>query len=246
MEIIGQIVKSRKNLKNILSDEYDTSILPIYEIEEMDKLFELESTKDNPFKLYKFNGNGKGSACNFTLNHKFIPNHKLHVVYYNFQKQGNTKIMKNTIIERISKLYENDIFKKTDNIILIINESISDTIKIINDELNLYLKNLYDTKLENNLGYINKHFGNVYIFDIKTLQYNILNHKSVPNHILYRKRSDIDDICKLCNCNLDQLPKISKYDPVTKLKMGNDGDIFKIIRKSKTCGDYPYYRVVDN
>ena len=56
MEIVEQIVESRKNLKDILSEEYDTSNLPIYDIEEMDKLYELESTKDNPFK---FNGNGK-------------------------------------------------------------------------------------------------------------------------------------------------------------------------------------------
>ena len=34
----------------------------------MDKLFELETTKDNPFKTSS--NSGKGNACNFTLNHK--------------------------------------------------------------------------------------------------------------------------------------------------------------------------------
>jgi len=240
MEIVEQIVKSRKNLKDILSEEYDTSNLPIYDIEEMDKLYELESTKDNPFK---FNGNGKGSACNFTLNHNKINNHKLHVIYYNFQKQGNTKMMKTTIINRIDELYKNDIFQTTDNIILIINESIKDTIKIINEELNLHLKKINNDKIKNDLGYNEKHFGNVSIFDIKTLQYNILNHQIVPKHTIIRDDKDIQKILEISNCNLDQLPVISKNDPVAKLKLGTNGDIFKIIRKSKTCGEDIYYRV---
>lgn len=240
MEIVEQIVKSRKNLKDILSEEYDTTTLPIYDIEEMDKLYELESTKNNPFK---FNGNGKGSACNFTLNHNKIKNHKLHVIYYNFQKQGNTKMMKTTIINRIDELYKNDIFQTTDNIILIINESIKDTIKIINEELNLHLKEINNDKIKNDLGYIQRHFGNVFIFNIKTLQYNILNHQIVPKHTIIRDDKDIQKILEISNCNLDQLPVISKNDPVSKLKLGTNGDIFKIIRKSKTCGEDIYYRV---
>ena len=240
MEIVEQIVKSRKNLKDILREEYDTSNLPIYDIEEMDKLYELESTKDNPFK---FNGNGKGSACNFTLNHNKIKNHKLHVIYYNFQKQGNTKMMKTTIINRIDELYKNDIFQTTDNIILIINEPIKDTIKIINEELNLHLKKINNDKIKNDLGYNEKHFGNVLIFDIKTLQYNILNHQIVPKHTIIRDDKDIQKILEISNCNLDQLPVISKNDPVAKLNLGTNGDIFKIIRKSKTCGEDIYYRV---
>jgi DNA-directed RNA polymerase subunit H (RpoH/RPB5) len=240
MEIVEQIVKSRKNLKDILSEEYDTSNLPIYDIEEMDKLYELESTKDNPFK---FNGNGKGSACNFTLNHNKIKNHKLHIIYYNFQKQGNTKMMKTTIINRIDELYKNDIFQSTDNIILIINESIKDTIKIINEELNLHLKEINNDKIKNDLGYTQRHFGNVFIFNIKNLQYNILDHQIVPKHTIIRDDKDIQKILEISNCNLDQLPVISKNDPVSKLKLGTNGDIFKIIRKSKTCGEDIYYRV---
>lgn len=240
MEIVEQIVKSRKNLKDILSEEYDTTNLPIYDIEEMDKLYELESTKNNPFK---FNGNGKGSACNFTLNHNKIKNHKLHVIYYNFQKQGNTKMMKTTIINRIDELYKNDIFQTTDNIILIINESIKDTIKIINEELNLHLKKINNDKIKNDLGYTQRHFGNVFIFNIKTLQYNILDHQIVPKHTIIRDDKDIQKILEISNCNLDQLPVISKNDPVSKLKLGTNGDIFKIIRKSKTCGEDIYYRV---
>ena len=151
MEIVEQIVKSRKNLKEILKDEYDTDSLPIYELEEMDKLFELETTKDNPFKTSS--NSGKGNACNFTLNHKSILNHKLHIVYYNLQKDGKTKMMKNTIWKYIDKLYESETFQKTDNVFLIINEPFKETIKNMNHELNLELKEKYKDKIDNDLGY---------------------------------------------------------------------------------------------
>ena len=237
MEIVEQIVESRKNLKEILKDEYDTDSLPIYELEEMDKLFELETTKDNPFKPF-----GKGSACNFTLNHKNINDHKLYVIYYNFQKNNKTKMMKTTIINKINDLY-NETLEKTDNIILIINEPFKENTKILNDELNLKLKEKYRDKIDNDLGYSEKHFGNVSIFDIKTLQYNILNHNSVPKHTIIREDKDIEQILKICNCKLEQLPVILKHDPVAKLKLGTNGDVFKIRRIGKTCGEYDYYRV---
>lgn len=241
MEIVEQIVKSRKNLKEILKDEYDTESLPIYELEEMDKLFELETTKDNPFKTSS--NSGKGNACNFTLNHKNIKDHKLNIVYYNLQKNGKTKLMKNTIWKYIDKLYESKTFQKTDNVFLIINESFKETIKNMNNELNLELKEKYRDKIENDLGYSEKHFGNLSIFDIKTLQYNILNHNSVPKHTVIRDDKDIEKILEICNCKLEQLPVILKDDPVAKLKLGSNGDIFKIIRIGKTCGENVYYRV---
>ena len=240
MEIIGQIVKSRKILKEVLKDEYDTDDLPIYSIEEMDKLFDLESTKDNPYLSLGKSSNG--NACNFILNHKILKNHKLHIIYYNFQKDGKTKTMK-SIVTNIMKLYEENIFDYTDNMIIILNEPIRDTIQVLCNDLNLLLKNNNDNIVDNDIGLEARHFGNVFMFDIKTLQYNILEHDIVPEHIVYRNLTDIKKILDDCNCTFDQLPIILRNDPVAKLKMFVPGDICKIMRKSKTCGEYPYYRV---
>ena len=240
MEIIGQIVKSRKILKEVLKDEYDTDDLPIYSIEEMDKLFDLESTKDNPYLSLGKSSNG--NACNFILNHKILKNHKLHIIYYNFQKDGKTKTMK-SIVTNIMKLYEENIFDYTDNMIIILNEPIRDTIQVLCNDLNLLLKNNNDNIVDNDIGLEARHFGNVFMFDIKTLQYNILEHDIVPEHIVYRNLIDIKKILDDCNCTIDQLPIILRNDPVAKLKMLVPGDICKIMRKSKTCGEYPYYRV---
>ena len=242
MEVIGQIVKSRKILKEVLKDEYDTDDLPIYSIEEVDKLFDLESTKENPYKNLGKSSNG--NACNLILNHKILKNHKLHIIYYNFQKDGKTKTMK-SIITNIMKLYEENIFNYTDNMIIVLNEPIRETIQVLCNDLNLLLKNKLknDNIIENDKDLEIRHYGNIFMFDIKTLQYNILEHNMVPEHIVYRNSTDIEKILDDCNCTIDQLPIILKNDPVAKLKMLVPGDICKIMRMSKTCGEYPYYRV---
>jgi len=239
MDIIKQIAKSRQILKEVLSEEYDTDTLPLYSIDEIDKLFSIESSK-NPFSILSHGGQGKGNACNFSVNHRIIKDHKLHVLYYNFQKDGKTKVTK-TIIDKIKTLYKDNIIQPTDNIILIINENIKETIQNLNNNLNLLLKEDFDIK--DNIQLQKKHFRNVFMFNIKTLQFNILKHKFVPKHEVVRDNDSIQQILKNCNCTIDQLPIISKKDPVSKIKMCIPGDICKITRHSKTSGDYIYYRV---
>ena len=244
MDIIKQITKSRQILKEVLSEEYNTDDLPIYDINEIDKLFTLESTKENPFSIL-----GQGNACNFSVNHRILKNHKLHILYYNFQRNNKTKVTK-TIIDKILKLYNENTLNSTDNVIIILNENVKDTIKKLNDTLNLLLKeNDFDMKQiendmkKNNIKLERKHFRNVFMFDIKTLQFNILEHNFVPKHEVIRDNNTIQQILTNCNCSIDQLPIISKNDPVSKIKMCIHGDLCKITRNSKTSGDYIYYRV---
>ena len=65
MDIIEKITNSRIIIKDIFNDEYDTDNLPIYSEDEINKLFLMETTKENPFNIL-----GQGNACNFYLNHK--------------------------------------------------------------------------------------------------------------------------------------------------------------------------------
>ena len=71
-----------------MSEEYDTDTLPIYSIDEIDKLFSIESSK-NPFNILSHGGQGQGNACNFSVKHRILDNHVLHVLYYNFQRSLN-------------------------------------------------------------------------------------------------------------------------------------------------------------
>ena len=154
------------------------------------------------------------------------------------------------MIDKIKSLYDDNIFNSTDNIIIILNEEIKDTIKSLNNSLNLILKedNIDMTKINNNMKKYNinlnkKHFRNVFIFDINTLQYNILNHKFVPKHEIIRNSDTIQEILNDCNCTINQLPIISKDDPVSKVKLCVDGDLCKITRINKNSGESIYYRV---
>jgi DNA-directed RNA polymerase subunit H (RpoH/RPB5) len=240
MDIITKITNSRNTLKEVLSNEYDTSNIPVYTNKEIEELYKLEPTKDNPYTQL-----GNGIACNFSVNHKYLNDHKLHVIYYNFPQIGksSSKVTK-TISDKIISLYTNNTFSPTDNVIVIINESISDTIQNIINSLNINFQYMdLDLSKFKDSFYKKKHFRNVFIFDIKNIQVNILNHELVPKHEIIRDENEIEKILLKCNCNSSQLPIISKNDPVSKLFMCTQGDIFRIIRTSKTCGNYYYYRI---
>jgi len=240
MDIITKITNSRNTLKKILNNEYDTSSIPVYTNKEIEELYKLEPTKDNPYTQL-----GNGIACNFTVNHKTLDNHKLHVIYYNFPQIGkNSSKVTKTIADKIKSLYTNETFASTDNVIVIINENISDTIKNIINSLNINFQHLdLDLSKYKDSIYKKKHFRNIFIFDIKNIQVNILNHELVPKHEIIRDEKEIEKILLKCNCNSTQLPIISKNDPVSKLFMCIPGDLFRIIRTSKACGNYDYYRI---
>jgi DNA-directed RNA polymerases I, II, and III subunit RPABC1 len=114
---------------------------------------------------------------------------------------------------------------KTDEIIFIIKEEPNDTLKKL-------VEQIYNTE---------KIFIN--IFNIKRLQFNILKHSLVPEHIIL----DEEDILKLrekyniINEKV-QLPSISRFDPVAMAIGMRPGNICKIIRPSRTAIKAEYYR----
>jgi DNA-directed RNA polymerase subunit H len=83
----------------------------------------------------------------------------------------------------------------------------------------------------------------IVIENIKRLQFNILKHILVPEH----KIMNDDDIKKMTIkyniTNLNQLPEISRFDPVARAICLKPGDICHIIRPSKTAIKTDYYRL---
>lgn len=240
MEIIKKIELSRNTLKEILSDEFNTDTLEVLSTTELDILYRI----NEPNSIYSILSNCPG--CCFTLEHKVIKGHNLHIVYYNFpniSENRSTKINKKSFIDRISKIYETNTIDQTDSIIVIINDSISESITQINNSINIILH-----EPEINMDHLNtnlkkEHFRNIYIFDIKSLLFNILNHEFVPLHEVIRNEEDKQKIYEECNGDKNKLPIILKTDPVAKLKLCIPGDIVKITRNSKTAGKYMYYRI---
>ncbi len=83
----------------------------------------------------------------------------------------------------------------------------------------------------------------IIIYNLERLQFNILEHSYVPKHIIlndeeiatFKKKYNITDN--------NQLPEISRYDPVAIAIGMRPGQICKIVRPSKTAITTDYYRI---
>tara|TARA_B100000427_G_C15478690_1_gene581905 strand:+ start:208 stop:951 length:744 start_codon:yes stop_codon:yes gene_type:complete len=245
MSTSQKVNRSRYNLKDILSTEWNTETLPDLSNQEIDKLYSLPSANLSPFP-------GVAGACNFSLTHKFIPSYQLHVIYYNFPENGKTssKVTKSSC-DKLEEYY-NDI-NPEDSLFVIINDVISESLETSFEELNIKLQSYFENQelskeikeemKKNNYHLDKKHFRNVHIFNIDNFTNNILRHRLVPPHKAIRKREDIETILETCNCKLNQLPIILKKDIMSKMLRLANGDICEITRNSDKCGDYPFYRV---
>lgn len=86
----------------------------------------------------------------------------------------------------------------------------------------------------------------VTIINLQRLQFNILNHVLVPPHRVLDKR-ETDEILKRYNItDVDKLPEISRFDPVSMVIGIRPGQVCEITRPSKTAVETKYYRVCIN
>jgi len=72
---------------------------------------------------------------------------------------------------------------------------------------------------------------------------DILKHEFVPKHAKM-SAAEVEKLLSSYNISKKQLPRILKTDPVIVGMEVEPGDVIKIIRKSGTCGESTYYRVV--
>jgi len=83
----------------------------------------------------------------------------------------------------------------------------------------------------------------IIVYNLERLQFNILKHSYVPKHIIMNN-SEIDDMKKKYNIKTDEeIPEISRFDPVAIAIGMRPGDICRIIRPSKTAITTNYYRL---
>ena len=252
MKITEKINKSRYTLKSILSNEWDTVPVQDYSLKELDSIY----SNNSGLEQY-----GYGFICNLKLPHKIIQNYSLHVVYYKFPDLSpdstTSKVSKKSLVDNIKKLYDEEYFSSNDSVMIVINESVSETIQKAIDNLNIELQNdlelsglnsdimndfkSKDIKLGNE--YNLKHFKNIQILDINSLTNNLLEHNLVPKHEVIRNKTDINKILEDCNANISQLPIILKNDIIAKLIRLSPGDLCKITRNNNKCGINYFYRV---
>jgi len=154
---------------------------------------------------------------------------KTYIKYYQDKNEKHNlakQIRPANLDEIIEDLYHiESILSKQDTLIIIIDDEPNDTIIT-------------------NLKYIYEHDGIfVVIHNIKRLQYNILNHKLVPECIILED-SEVIELQKEYNLlSTKQLPEISRFDPQALALCIRPGKVCRFIRNSETAMTYNYYRV---
>jgi DNA-directed RNA polymerase subunit H (RpoH/RPB5) len=147
--------------------------------------------------------------------------HKVYVKYH-----IDKALRPSYIYDVVDELFniENILNKSTDQIIYITKSDPNDTlIKLLNQ--------LY-------------HTDNVFIsvYNIKRLQFNILEHTLVPEHVILTTEETKELFQKFNITESHELPEISRFDPVAVAIGLRPGQVCSINRKSKTAVNSYYYR----
>lgn len=205
---INEIFKSRQNIVNFLKrqgfnvGDYESfsihEVNAMYQAKQMDMLFKKD---DGTKKTYVKYHTGKTSQIEKSLRPV-------------------------SIYEYIEDLFTlEEILKKEDDLIIIINDEPNDTIEKT-------LRHIWEQ---------DRFFVNV--ISMKRIQYNILDHDLVPPHTVLSKEEATAIRLKYNIMNDKQMPDISRFSPVAQLIGIRPGDICKIVRPSKTAITTEFYRI---
>jgi DNA-directed RNA polymerase subunit H (RpoH/RPB5) len=146
---------------------------------------------------------------------------KIYIRYY-----LTKTIRPNNIDEIIDDLFNvEEILTKDDTLFIVVKDDINET-------LTNKLIHLWETD-----GIF------IVMINIQRLQFNILEHKMVPQHIVLNS-SEVDDVMKKYNIiDKQHFPDISRFDPVAQVIGLRPGNVCRIIRPSKTSITADYYRI---
>lgn len=148
------------------------------------------------------------------------PQKKVYVKYHLAKTLRRENI--NNIIDDLFHLEQ--VLQKTDTLIIVMKQEVNDTLTHILNEI------------------WEKEQIFIVIHTLDRLQFNILEHQYVPQHIVL---SDVEKEAVEKKYNITdpkQMPSISRYDPVSLAIGLRPGQVCKIIRPSKTSVNSIYYR----
>jgi DNA-directed RNA polymerase subunit H (RpoH/RPB5) len=155
-----------------------------------------------------------------TVDSKTNRKQKMFIKYY-LSKIITTKILQDTIDEIF---HLDELLTKDDTLLIIVKEEINDT-------MTEFLKFIWESD-----GIF------VIIQNLTRLQFNILQHIMVPNHRIM-SIEEIEVVKNRFNItNMNQFPKISRFDPVAIVIGIKPGEVCEILRPSKTSIMTKYYR----
>ena len=143
-------------------------------------------------------------------------------IKYNIQGSLNSSSL-NVIIEDLYSL--SDTLTKNDSLFIIYEGE-------PNDSLIKYLKHIY----------ANDDIF-VVVYNIKRLQFNILEHELVPK-VNIMSDKEVEELKEKYSIdNMKKMPEISRFDPQAQAICLRPGQVCRFIRNSPTSMETPYYRV---
>ena len=245
---VHKITESRRNLKKYLEDEWDVSTIYDYSETEIEKLYTSPKPVNTDIQF------GSASGCDFSVYHKKLPNHRLHVIHYNFPEIGKSAVKINkTCSDKLNNLYKDETIGPEDSLIVILYNPVSENLEKSIEGLYLNGQETLKVNLSEEMKQSNQklnenqysicHFRNIHIHHLDSLAIDILSHVKVPHHKVVRDQPGIDTILEKCNARINQLPVILRSDPVAKRLRVAPGDICVITRLTQTAGETRYYRV---
>ena len=199
------------------------------------KIIDIYKSRNNLLEILETRGFDISDYDGFSLNeiHTLVTNQQLDMIF-----EGKYKIYVKYFIDKM--LRPNNIHDMVEDLYnveeLLTNHD--ELIIVIKDEPNDTLLKLQSSIFEEDGKFIN-------IININRLQFNILKHSMVPNHRILNDEEK-EDIIKKYNIIDDNIPEISRYDPVAQVIGLRPMQYCEILRSSKTSITSLFYRICSN
>ena len=215
--ILNEIYNSRKTLlKYLKRQKYDTEELENFTIAEINAM-EQASQQQNAHPLV--------NQLNYSVKTKTNKENDeeqqtCSVIYYN-----NKTLKKALLHDLIDEYYDYDCKDKNTCSLIIVTSSINDT------NINV-VREMWE-----------KYGQYCVLYDLVSLQYNIIEHEYVPKH-LKLTQTEKESVMKKYNISNDsQFPEISVFDPVAKAILMRPGELCEITRYDKISFKNTFYRI---
>jgi DNA-directed RNA polymerase subunit H (RpoH/RPB5) len=221
---IISIFKSRTTIIQLLNKQgYETEEYENFNINEIDAMF--------------VTGQLDMIVSQKSNNENLQPIKKVYIKYYLDSKQLRTPVLDDIVEDLFTSINGDNVGTSNTSNTLETTLSKKDTLVIIvenepNDSIMAKVEYLYD-----------KEGIFIVIFNIRRLQFNILNHRLVPPIQILTVEEKEAFMTKYNINSMGKIPEIGRFDPQAQAVFLRPGDICKFERESLSALKYHYYRV---
>ena len=215
-----------------MNSEYDTQIFTLVYKARCNLIDMLQEQQYNVEEYIGFKTNELNAMIKHSQMDMLVENgsgNKIYIKYYEIGEKKPKILNKQVIDNMIEDLFEiEEILGNSDTLLIVANSEANDTIKG-------HIRHIWESK-------------KIYIVirDLKSLQFNILQHAYVPKHHILNTEEE-DEFRKKYNIkDNENIPEISRFDPVSQIICIKPDQICEIMRPSKNSVETPYYRICKN